>query len=1247
MQMLTKFESKSNRVKGIAFHPKRPWILASLHNGCIQLWDYRMGTLLERFDEHDGPVRGIAFHPTQPLFVSGGDDYKIKVWNYKTRKCLFTLNGHLDYVRTVFFHHEYPWILSASDDQTIRIWNWQSRNCIAILTGHNHYVMCAQFHPKEDLVVSASLDQTVRVWDISGLRKKNAAPSTMTFEDSLHRATAAQADIFGSTDAIVKYVLEGHDRGVNWATFHPSLPLIVSAGDDRQIKLWRMNDTKAWEVDTCRGHFNNVSAALFHPRQELIISDAEDKTIRVWDMSKRTLVQTFRREHDRFWVLTAHPELNLFAAGHDNGLIVFKLERERPAYAVHQNNLFYVKDKNLRVFDFSNGSDLPVLSVRKIGGQYVQPRALSYNPAERAVILTTPTDGGSFDLLNLPKEFGGEPREPSGDGKRGSGTSAIYITRNRFAVLDKTRQQIEIRDLSNVTTKSVKPPAIVNEIFSAGSSNLLLLSTPTSVILYDIQQRQTVAEISTPPVKYVVWSSEHTQVALLSKHTITIANKTLEQSCLIHETIRIKSGAWDDAGIFVYSTLNHIKYALPQGDNGIIRTLDQPVYLTKVKGKNVHCLDRDGKTRVISIDPTEYRFKLALIKRNYDEVLQIIRTSNLVGQAIIAYLQKKGYPEIALHFVRDDKTRFDLALECGNIDVALETAKSMDREDCWSKLGSEALRQGNHQVVEMAYQRIKNFDRLSFLYLATGNFEKLRKMLKIAELRNDYMSRFHNSLYLGDIEERIRLLKEVGQLPLAYLTAYSHGLIEEAESILATAGITAEDITGLPTNGKLLKPPTQIIKQADSNWPLLTVSRSFFDSAFATNDSNPLAAPLSFTNANDEVEEIGGDWAGEDDLGFGGDTENVVDDQRITSPLEEGSGWDIDADLNVQLDTEIRDLANGPQGEFVPPTSGTNESEVWTHNSPLAADHVAAGSFETAMQLLNRQVGAVNFEPLKTHFLKAFQATRTYLSCNVSLPPLACHVRRNHEETEARRVLPVLTNNFQNILSVQLQEAYKTTTQGKFQDATIQFRNILHSILLIAVSKKSEVDEVQQLIEVCREYVIGLTMEQTRRKYPPDNPENTKRALELAAYFTHCRLQPAHLQLSLRSAMTLNFKAKNCLTASMFARRLLELAPPQNVSTQAGISMQPSSPKFLFAHQARQIQSISEKTPRDEITLDYDQYNPFVICGISNTPIYKGSPSVECPYCHASYLPEYKGRLCTVCDISQIGANSTGLKIYV
>lgn len=85
-------------------------------------------------------------------------------------------------------------------------------------------------------------------------------------------------------------------------------------------------------------------------------------------------------------------------------------------------------------------------------------------------------------------------------------------------------------------------------------------------------------------------------------------------------------------------------------DNGIIKTLEQPVYLTRVRGKSVHVLTRDAKPQTVPIDPTEYRFKLALVRKNYDEVLHIIRTSNLVGQSIIAYLQKKGFPEVSVAF---------------------------------------------------------------------------------------------------------------------------------------------------------------------------------------------------------------------------------------------------------------------------------------------------------------------------------------------------------------------------------------------------------------------------------------------------------------------------------------------------------------------------------------------------------------------------------------------------------------------
>ena len=80
---------------------------------------------------------------------------------------------------------------------------------------------------------------------------------------------------------------------------------------------------------------------------------------------------------------------------------------------------------------------------------------------------------------------------------------------------------------------------------------------------------------------------------------------------------------------------------MPNGDSGIVRTLEVPVYLTAVRGNRVYCLDRDAKNRVISVDNTEYIFKDALVRRKYDVVLRMVRESNLIGQAIISYLQQK------------------------------------------------------------------------------------------------------------------------------------------------------------------------------------------------------------------------------------------------------------------------------------------------------------------------------------------------------------------------------------------------------------------------------------------------------------------------------------------------------------------------------------------------------------------------------------------------------------------------------
>ena len=408
-----------------------------------------------------------------------------------------------------------------------------------------------------------------------------------------------------------------------------------------------MSETKAWEVDTLRGHANNVSCCLFHPKQELVVSNSEDRSIRVWDVSKRVGVQTFRREGDRFWILAAHRSQNLLAAGHDSGMIVFKLERERPASANGPGDkLYYIRGRELFCHDYaratggSSGVDVPIASIRRVGQQAQTdgigsgPRFLSYNmhnPTEGNVLICSDVDGGCYELITFSLTNAGGSVT---DGKRGSCMGpGVFLGRNRFAVLDRNKREIVVKNLNNETTKRVSAPVPnVDCLFDGGASGRIILRADDRAILFEVQSRRVIGELTAPKIKNVVWSPDGTKVALLCKYGVVIANRQLEQLCSISDTVRIKSGAWDvsptggtASNLFIYTTLHHVKYCLPTGDTGTIRTLDNPVYATRVSKDQLFCLDREARSRVLTIDCTEAKFKLALANKKYGQVMHMVR----------------------------------------------------------------------------------------------------------------------------------------------------------------------------------------------------------------------------------------------------------------------------------------------------------------------------------------------------------------------------------------------------------------------------------------------------------------------------------------------------------------------------------------------------------------------------------------------------------------------------------------------
>ena len=505
-------------------------------------------------------------------------------------------------------------------------------------------------------------------------------------------------------------------------------------------------------------------------------------------------VQTFRREHDRFWIVASHPNRNLLAAGHDSGMMVFKLKRERPAHAFHRGQVFYVKDRYVRKVSLgksaSVSSDVPMASLgrRNSRSQGGEPKTMLYNKMNNSshnILLHSEAEGGQYELFTFPKRSSKRDDGGSMPGKRGQGTSVAFVEWNKFAVLEKNRS-ICIRDMRNeVTSRIPLPVAGVDGLLSGAVASRVILRSSSKLWLYEHTSRNILSELQAHNVRRVCWDRNASTCAIMSKSQVILTDRDLAQLCVVNEPVNVKGGAWDECGVFVYTTLNHIKYLLPSGDGGIIRTIDDVVYVVAIKNGVLHCLDRQMMPRRIKIETSEYRFKIALEKKQFKDVLSIIRHSSLCGSAIIAYLQQKGFPEVALHFVKDNSVKFDLALECGNIEIALQAAQALDDEACWQRLGEAALRQGNHQVVEMAYQHTKNFEKLSFLYLITGNIDKLQKMRKIAEHRKDVMAQCHNSLYLGDIKGNMELFAKVQQPCLAYVTAATHGLEEKASEYRA------------------------------------------------------------------------------------------------------------------------------------------------------------------------------------------------------------------------------------------------------------------------------------------------------------------------------------------------------------------------------------------------------------------------------------------------------------------------------
>ena len=262
--------------------------------------------------------------------------------------------------------------------------------------------------------------------------------------------------------------------------------------------------------------------------------------------------------------------------------------------------------------------------------------------------------------------------------------------------------------------------------------------------------------------------------AFLGENLILITTPTLEVEVTINEKFMVQSAFWERDNLLFYTTKNHWKYALINGETGVLKTLDRPLNLVKKLGNRKYLVFNETQ-KIFELECPEYldiEFKLAVQEKEWTKVEEMIKKKDDVQKKnLIGYLVSKGHAEAAVEMAESKEERFALAVQATNFQLAFETCSQINTPEHWKLLGDEALKQGIYEAYELASQKQKHYDKLNFLFSLQHNHPKLEKMIKLAgKLKNSVLA-YNAALFLNSPAEKQQILRDCGLNSLAEMAA--------------------------------------------------------------------------------------------------------------------------------------------------------------------------------------------------------------------------------------------------------------------------------------------------------------------------------------------------------------------------------------------------------------------------------------------------------------------------------------------
>uniref|UniRef100_A0A8C0WP52 Striatin N-terminal domain-containing protein n=1 Tax=Castor canadensis TaxID=51338 RepID=A0A8C0WP52_CASCN len=305
-------------------------------------------TLRSHFDG----VRALAFHPIEPVLVTASEDHTLKLWNLQKTvpakksasldvEPVYTFRAHIGPVLSLAISSNGEQCFSGGIDATIQWWNMPSPNVdpydtyesnvlAGTLVAHTDAVWGLAYSGIKNQLLSCSADGTVRLWN-----PQEKLPCICTYNGDKEHGIPTSVDFIGcdpahmvasfNTGSAVIYDLETSqslvmfssqvDSGlqssnhINRVVSHPTLPVTITAHEDRHIKffdnktgkvdsrtdgwiMWTNSDTVLSKmIHSMVAHLDAVTSLAVDPNGIYLMSGSHDCSIRLWNLDSKTCVQ--------------------------------------------------------------------------------------------------------------------------------------------------------------------------------------------------------------------------------------------------------------------------------------------------------------------------------------------------------------------------------------------------------------------------------------------------------------------------------------------------------------------------------------------------------------------------------------------------------------------------------------------------------------------------------------------------------------------------------------------------------------------------------------------------------------------------------------------------------------------------------------------------------------------------------------------------------------------------------------------